>query len=183
MTDVRRAAIIAVVDDDERILGSLELLLGSADHEVRLFDSATARVASGSLAEIDCLISDIAMPAIDGLELMRVAHDVRPELPVILVSGHSDVVDRLPPARSSHCRLFRKPFDGEELLAAVSEALREARPASTAIAIDSRRGWAIFPEGRRRRRSGVATRDSNTDRHSNERVRSQALRMRVPSLR
>jgi FixJ family two-component response regulator len=125
-TDPARGAIIAVVDDDRRILGSLEVLLLSADHEVRLFDSAEALVASGELSRIDCLISDVAMPVMDGFELMRVAHQARPELPVILVSGRYDVVDRLPTAGAVAYRFLRKPFDGEALLAAVADALRSA---------------------------------------------------------
>ena len=68
---------IAVVDDDQRILESLGNLLESADYAVRLFSSATALLESGCIAEIDCLVSDIGLPVVDGLDLMRLvqAHD------------------------------------------------------------------------------------------------------------
>jgi|SRR5271157_6063660 len=124
MTDHPPGYIIAVVDDDQRILQSLESLLESADYAVRSFASAAALLESDCLAEIDCVISDIDMPVMDGFELSRVAHAARPELPVILITGQPEMLNRLPPIGPGHHRLFKKPFDGQELLAAVSDALR-----------------------------------------------------------
>jgi FixJ family two-component response regulator len=129
-TDPTRATIIAIVDDDPRTLASLESLLESADHQVRSFASGPALVASGVLAQIDCLISDVAMPGMDGYELMRVARKARPGLPVILVSGRPDVASRATLAGLAEYQFFRKPFDGEALLAAVGLALHRASPHS-----------------------------------------------------
>src|SRR5438093_7553744 len=123
MTDHPPGFTIAVVDDDRRILESLKNLLESADYAVRSFASAAALLESGCLAEIDCLISDIDMPAMDGFELMRVVHRDRPELPVILITGHPEMLDRWPRVGSSQYRSFKKPFNGQELLTAVSDAL------------------------------------------------------------
>lgn len=122
-----REFITAVVDDDRRVLESLEDLLESAGHRVRLFGSAAALLESGSLADIDCLISDIDLPAIDGFELVRLASASRPELPIILITGHAAMANRSPRAGPLCYRLFAKPFDGREMLVAVSCAL--ARPA------------------------------------------------------
>ena len=124
MTDQPPGFTIVVVDDDRRILESLKNLLESADHAVGLFASAAAMLKSGCLVEIDCLISDIDMPVMDGFELLRVAHAARPELPVILITGHPEMLNRLPAIGKGHYRLFTKPFDGQELLTAVSDALR-----------------------------------------------------------
>ena len=124
MTDQSPGFTIAVVDDEPRILESLKNLLESADHAVRLFASAAAMLKSGCLAEIDCLISDIDMPVMDGFELLRVAHAARPELPVILITGHPEMLNRLPAIGPGHYRLFKKPFDGQELLTTISNALR-----------------------------------------------------------
>ena len=124
MTDHLSGFTIAVVDDDQGILVSLEGLLESADHAVRLFASAAALLESGCLAWMDCLISDIDMPAMDGFELLRVVRAARPELPIILITGHPEMLNRLPPIGAGHYRFFKKPFDGEELLAAISDALR-----------------------------------------------------------
>jgi FixJ family two-component response regulator len=124
MTDSPHSFLIAVVDDDPRILESLKNLLESADHIVRLFASGRAVLESDCLEEIDCLISDIDMPVMGGFELLRLVHDARPALPVILITGHSDMLSRLPPVEWSNCRLLKKPFDGHKMLAAVSDALR-----------------------------------------------------------
>jgi FixJ family two-component response regulator len=124
MTDRPAHLITAVVDDDQQMLESLENLLESAGHTVRLFDSAAALLASGALAEVDCLISDIDLPKIDGFELMRLAYAARPELPVILITGHHELSERPPRGDAGCFRLFNKPFVAQELLTAISDAVR-----------------------------------------------------------
>jgi FixJ family two-component response regulator len=114
--------VVAVVDDDRRLLESMESLLESAGHDVRLFPSAEAFLEHCGFAEIDCLISDIAMPCMDGVELQRLAHATRPELPVIVVTG-CDLTDKVIAAMHGNHGFFRKPFSGQELLAAVDKAL------------------------------------------------------------
>ena len=127
MTDHPPGFTIAVVDDDAGILKSLGDLLESADHAVHLFASGTTLLESGCLIQIDCLISDIDMPVMDGIELIRVAHVARPTLPIIVITGHPHMLNRLPPVCSGYYRLFTKPFNGQELLTAVSDALRNPR--------------------------------------------------------
>src|SRR5438046_10711998 len=127
MTDHPPSFTIAVVDDDRRILESLKNLLESADYAVHSFNSALALLESDCLAEIDCLISDIDMSVMDGLELLRVVRAARPELPVILITGHPELLNRLPPMGPSHYRLFKKPFDGQALLTSVGDAVRDHR--------------------------------------------------------
>jgi FixJ family two-component response regulator len=124
-------SIIAVVDDDQRILVSLGNLLESADYAVRLFPSATALLESGCLAEIDCLVSDIGLPAVNGIELVRLVQIVRPGLPTIFITGHSDALNRLPTIGLGQYCLFKKPFDGQEVLIAINSALRGRRLLTT----------------------------------------------------
>jgi FixJ family two-component response regulator len=124
MTDHPPGFTIAVVDDDRRILESLKNLLESADYAVHSFASAAALLESDRLAEIGCLISDIDMPVMDGFELLRVIRATRPELPIILITGYPEMLNRLPPMGPGHYRLFKKPFDGQELLMAVGDAVR-----------------------------------------------------------
>ena len=119
-----RSTIIGVVDDDQRILESLQSLLESADYSVRLFSSAKALLESPELTEIDCLISDIDMPAMDGFELVRALRAMQPSLPIILITGHPAILNQSPPIDPGYYRLFKKPFDGQELLTAVGEVLR-----------------------------------------------------------
>jgi len=126
MTDRSSGFVVAVVDDDPSVLRSLEYLLESADHAVRLFTSGTALLDSGKLQEIDCLISDIDMPGMDGLDLLRLVQAARPGLPTIVVTGYPERLQRVPTLGEIKPRLFTKPFKAEELLAAVSEALRNS---------------------------------------------------------
>ena len=123
MTEQAFGFIVAAVDDDPRILRSLESLLDSADYGARLFTSANALLDSGCLPQIDCLISDIDMPGMDGFELLRRVHAARPGLPTILITGYPDRLKRLPPLAGCPPRLFTKPFKGTEFLAALREAM------------------------------------------------------------
>lgn len=118
---------MAVVDDDPSVLRSLEYLLDSADFAVRLFPTASALLESGCLATIDCVISDIDMPDIDGYELVGVVRAARPGVSVILITGYPERLRPSPFAPGARVSIFTKPFKGQELLGAVDEALRNAR--------------------------------------------------------
>ena len=123
MSHSPHSAVIAVIDDDQSVLRSLEYLLESADYEVRLFTSPVSLLEGGSLPDIDCVISDVDMPGIDGFELVRLIQAERSALPVILITGYPDTLKRAPTLRGTKIRCFTKPFQGRELLAAVKEAL------------------------------------------------------------
>jgi FixJ family two-component response regulator len=114
---------IAVVDDDVRILESVQNLLESAGHSVCSFSSAQSLLEDDILSEIDCLIADIGMPLINGFELYRLARDARPDLPVIFITARPDAEPQKRAAAHGHQGFFRKPFDGPALLAAVNQAL------------------------------------------------------------
>ena len=85
----------------------------------------SGRVAD--LSDIDCLISDIGMPEMDGFELRRLALSERPELPVILITGRPELRAQ-DSSNIERDRYFEKPFDGRQLLAAIRAALGSARP-------------------------------------------------------
>lgn len=114
---------IALVDDDPRLLESLENLLESAGYAVRSFPSALALFQAG-LSDIDCLITDISMPAMDGLELVRRVKQARPDLPVFLITGRHEIGDLQRAIVNEISGFFRKPFNGPALLSGIGEALR-----------------------------------------------------------
>jgi len=118
-----RGTTIAVVDDDVRVLESLEDLLESAGHSVVLFTSGVDLLSTDVLADLDCLITDIGIPVVDGFELRSRAHSLRPNLPVIFITGRDEVTDEKKAARGSHQGFFRKPFDASALLATVARIL------------------------------------------------------------
>ena len=119
-----RERVVAVVDDDTRVLESLEDLLESAGHTVHLFSSAQALLEDAVFGKIDCLISDIGMPTIDGFDLERLARAARPELPVILITGRLELIkDRQMTARGENRTFLLKPFSERELFGAINKAL------------------------------------------------------------
>lgn len=115
--------MIAVVDDDLRLLESLGDLLESAGYAVRSFRSARSFLDdNAALSNADCLLADIGMPLIDGFELEKLTRQMRPELPVILITGRHEIADQQRAIAQGN-RFFRKPFDGQALLAAIGQAL------------------------------------------------------------
>ena len=119
-------SIVAIVDDDERTLESLGDLLEAAGFVVRAYSSATALIHEHGLAGIDCLISDIGMPEMNGLELRKIATVARPNLPVILITGRSKAA-WLATSDIDSARSFEKPYDGRKLVAAIAAAIADAR--------------------------------------------------------
>ena len=123
--------VVAVVDDDHRTLESLADLLEAAGYDVRLYTSGKMLWTRGGLSDIDCLISDIGMPEMDGFELRRLALSEQPELPVILITGRPELRAQ-DSSNIERDRYFEKPFDGRQLLAAIRQALGSARPKGAA---------------------------------------------------
>jgi FixJ family two-component response regulator len=115
--------IVAVVDDDPRIRESLESLIESAGFKAQVFPLAEDFLSGELLAEIDCLITDVRMPKMDGLELQRLVRLKRPELPVIFITAHHE--DRIEQCAFAQGAAFfvRKPFDAVELLRAIRLSL------------------------------------------------------------
>jgi FixJ family two-component response regulator len=118
-----RRHVVAVADDDERVLESLGELLESAGYAVRLFDSADAFLQADPVNEIDALISDIRMPGVDGIELQQRVGIKRPQLPVILITARRDV-DPTGIRQANNRGVLRKPVDASELLEALAAALQ-----------------------------------------------------------
>jgi FixJ family two-component response regulator len=116
-------SIIAVIDDDEHVLESMKNLLESYGYRVLPYSSATAFLADGVLFDIECLISDVSMPIMDGFELqLRVGKDC-PQLPVILITARPDVnVSNI--AAVNNRGFFQKPLDSSALLQAIASAIR-----------------------------------------------------------
>ena len=126
MTKENTAAdFIAVVDDDCRSLESLESLLESAGYAAAVFSSAEAFLKSQAAATANCLVTDIRMPNIDGVELRRRVKCQRPELPVIFMTAHFDDEVERRAVRDGAEGFLRKSFSGSEFLGAVRRALRD----------------------------------------------------------
>ncbi len=118
--------IIAAVDDDFRVRESITSLLESAGYAPVAFSSAEDFLQSGTLAVATCVITDVRMPGMDGIELQRRIRLERPTLPVILISAQRNAEVRQKAIDEGAVDFLYKPFDAAELLKTVHSALTKA---------------------------------------------------------
>lgn len=119
--------IVAAVDDDFRIRESIASLLESAGYAPVMFSSAEEFLGSGILAAATCVITDVRMPGMDGIELQRRIRIERPTLPVILMSARYDAEIRETAIDEGAVAFLYKPFDATDLLKIVQSALTDSR--------------------------------------------------------
>jgi two-component system nitrogen regulation response regulator GlnG len=120
---MKRTDIVWVVDDDRSIRWVLEKALQGADLAVRTFESAEAMLAALRDGEPDALFTDIRMPGIDGLQLLERIQFDYPELPVIVMTAHSDLDSAVSAYQGGAFEYLPKPFDVDEAVALVQRAL------------------------------------------------------------
>ena len=116
---------VAVIDDDVAVRESLEALLKSARHHPRVFCSAGEFLESGILEQADCVITDVCMPGMNGLDLQRRIVTQRPDLPVIFVSAYHDDETRRRAFEGGAADFLYKPLDGAEMLDAIQRAFHK----------------------------------------------------------
>jgi len=114
---------VVAVDDDFRVRESIESLVESAGYAPLMFSSAEEFLQSGTLVGARCLITDVRMPGINGIELQRRIRIERPDLPVIFISAHNDDETRQRAFDEGAASFLYKPFDAGELLEAIRVAL------------------------------------------------------------
>jgi FixJ family two-component response regulator len=118
---------VVAVDDDFRVRESIESLVESAGYAPLMFSSAEEFLQSGALAGAKCLITDVRMPGINGIELQRRIRIQRPDLPVIFISAHNDDETRQRAFNEGAVSFLYKPFDAGELLEAIRVAMANSR--------------------------------------------------------
>jgi two-component system, LuxR family, response regulator FixJ len=118
--------VVHIVDDDEAVRRSLAFLLGTAGIPIRLYDSALAFVAVLPQVRGGCLITDVRMPDMTGLELLGVLHAKSVNLPAIVITGHGDIPLAVEAMKAGAIDFIEKPFEGEAILRAVRLAEQRA---------------------------------------------------------
>jgi two-component system response regulator FixJ len=118
--------IVHIVDDDEAVRQSLAFLLGSAGLTVRLYDSASAFLAGLSAVKSGCLVTDMRMPEMTGIELLQQLRAKACRLPAIVITGHGDVPLAVEAMKAGAVDFIEKPFDQETILHAVQAALERS---------------------------------------------------------
>jgi FixJ family two-component response regulator len=119
--------VIYIVDDDASVRRALERLLRSAGMEARAYGSAREFLDSEFTDQNACLIADVKMPDLDGLELQRKLAERGADLPVILITGFDTEQTRALAKDSGAAGYFRKPVDDQALLDAIRWALSRSR--------------------------------------------------------
>ena len=115
--------IVHVVDDDVAVRKSLAFLLSTAGMAVRVHESAIAFLEVLSEVKDGCVVTDIRMPVMDGLELQRELNKLRISLPVIVITGHGDVPLAVEALKAGASDFIEKPFDDETIILAIRSAL------------------------------------------------------------
>jgi FixJ family two-component response regulator len=121
----KRSGPVAIVDDDELIRGALQGLLREAGLPARAFASAEEFLEAGAQHLSSCLIADIRMPGLSGLELQARLNAEHIRIPIIFMTAHSDERIRTQALRSGAVEFLAKPFDDDILLETVRTALTQ----------------------------------------------------------
>jgi FixJ family two-component response regulator len=123
MSCQKQTKLVAIVDDDDSVRSTLQELLRSAGFPSRGFESAEAFLGSGDQQETACLITDIRMPGMSGLELLARLNAERCKIPTIFITAHGDEEMRFQALRAGAVEFLPKPFDDEALIESVRAAL------------------------------------------------------------
>jgi FixJ family two-component response regulator len=115
--------IVAIVDDDDSMRDALDGLLKAVGYPARGFASAEEFLKSGQQHQTSCLIADIRMPGMSGLELQSQLNAERCRIPIIFITAHGDAKMRMQALRAGAVEFLSKPFDEEVLLESVRAAL------------------------------------------------------------
>jgi FixJ family two-component response regulator len=123
MTTTGNNKAVAIVDDDEEVRVALGGLMKSAGLTARAFESAEEFIESGQQFQVACLITDIRMPGMSGLELQAKLNAEGCSIPIVFITAHGDAKMRMQALRAGAVEFLAKPFDDEALLESVRVAL------------------------------------------------------------
>jgi two-component system, LuxR family, response regulator FixJ len=129
-------ADVHVIDDDEAVRESIDFLLRSAGLSVRTYDSAASFLDAVPKVTAGCIITDVRMPGLSGIDLLRRLQEMQIGLPVIVITGHGDVPLAVEAMRCGAVDFLEKPFDDDVLLTSVRSALNRSEESA---AIESER--------------------------------------------
>jgi len=120
-------AIVHVIDDDEAVRQSIEFLLETSGITARTYDSASAFLNALPTIDSGCIITDVRMPGISGIDLLRRLGEMRIKMPVIVITGHGDVPLAVEAMKIGAIDFLEKPFADDLLLASVQAALNRSQ--------------------------------------------------------
>jgi two-component system, LuxR family, response regulator FixJ len=118
-------AVVHVIDDDKAVRDSLAFLLGTAGILVQTYESAAAFLDVATEVKTGCVITDVRMPELSGVDLLRRLKELKFGVPVIVITGHGDVPLAVEAMKIGAVDFLEKPFDDEVLLTSVRSALKK----------------------------------------------------------
>jgi two-component system, LuxR family, response regulator FixJ len=119
---------VYVIDDDEAMRDSLDFLLAAADFQVSLFETARDFLDALPTLDFGCVVSDVRMPDIDGIELLKRLKTGGSRFPVVIMTGHGDVPLAVEAMKLGAIDFLEKPFEDDRLIGMIEAALRRAEP-------------------------------------------------------
>jgi two-component system response regulator FixJ len=122
---------VALIDDDAAVLHSMRLLIESRGISVSCYESAEAFLDGYNDQRPSCIVADVRMPGMTGLELQRELKSRKEKSPLILISGHADVSMAVAALKEGAFDFFEKPYDGERLATSVADAVEKGRQRSS----------------------------------------------------
>ena len=157
------SAKVYVIDDDPAMRDSLDFLLGAAGFNVRLFNSAQVFLDELAGLEAGCVVTDVRMPGIDGMELLRRLSSSPRKLPVIVMTGHGDVPLAVEAMKLGALDFLEKPFEDDRLIGMIETAWRrsESGSKSEALSADLVARVASLTQRERQVMQGLVTGQSN----------------------
>ncbi len=117
---------VYVIDDDEAMRDSLDFMLGAADFHVTVFESPHQFLDTLSGIEFGCVVSDVRMPGIDGIELLKRLRASKSVFPVVIMTGHGDVPLAVEAMKLGAIDFLEKPFEDDRIIGMIEMALRQA---------------------------------------------------------
>jgi len=121
---------VYVIDDDAAMRDSLNFLLDAANFEVTLFESATNFLEMLPRLAFRCVVSDVRMPGIDGIELLKRMKSLDSPFPIVIITGHGDVALAVEAMKLGAVDFLEKPFEDDRLIGMIETAIRHREPAA-----------------------------------------------------
>jgi FixJ family two-component response regulator len=138
-----RAATVFVVDDDENVCVALSRLIRTAGLHVETFGAAAECLSDDRLRDADCLVLDVHLPDLSGLELQAKLSELGLDLPIIFITGRGDIPMSVRAMKAGALEFLTKPFDNQQLLDAIEQGVARCRSAKLheAQLVDLRRRY------------------------------------------
>jgi two-component system, LuxR family, response regulator FixJ len=121
---------VYVIDDDAAMRDSLNFLLDAAGFDVTPFDSATKFLDELSRLDFGCVVSDVRMPGIDGIELLKRMKMLKSPFPIVIITGHGDVPLAVEAMKLGAVDFLEKPFEDDRLIGMIDAAFRQREPSA-----------------------------------------------------